>query len=81
MTNADGVSFAVGDVIDNPVNPFTGNLLDGHEKNPDETIVMGENEVFNPDYTGDLYKYNPGKWYKVHGDIHNPDNWEFIGEY
>ena len=81
MTNADGVSFAVGDIIDNPVNPFSGNLLDGHEKNAEETIVMGENNMFNPDYTEDIYKYNIGKWYKVHDDVRNPDNWEYIGEY
>ncbi len=32
MTNADGVYFAIDDVIDNPVNPFTGNILDETDK-------------------------------------------------
>ena len=81
MTNADGVYFAIDELIDNPVNPFTGNLLDGHEKYEEDIIVMGENETFNPDFTGSAYKYDTGKWYNVKDDVRDIDNWTYLGEY
>ena len=81
MTNADGAIFAVQDVIDNPVNPFSGNLLDGHEKYEEKIISYGPSENFNPDYSRDRYTYFKGKWYAVHDNVYDINNWEYVGEY
>lgn len=78
MTIADAPALAVQGVIDNPVNPFTGNIINMDGK-------IGGVDVFNSDdyrpQDNHGYQFNPGPWYHVHDDIFNPDNWEYLGEY
>ena len=79
MTNADGVIFAVSDIIENPVNPFTGNVLDGHEKYEDDIRVTTSLEYDT--LTNNGYRFIPGEWYTVHDNPYDMNNWEYIGEY
>ena len=79
MTNADGVSFAVKDIIDNPVNPFTGNSLERNEQNKDNIKII--TSLFDFNDIDHMNIYPKGKWYTVDGDIHIVSNWEFLGEY
>lgn len=77
MTNADTCPMAVEGVIDNPVNPYTGNLLDGHEKYEDihRVFLSGNWDIsYNNGYT-----FIPDDWYSVTGSPYDLDNWEYLG--
>ncbi len=80
MTNADVPSLAFEGLIDNPVNPFTGNRMDGHEKaEGDPTIFMSQefSVVVN-----NKTKFLPGNWYRLHnGNPYKIENWEYLGRW
>ena len=79
MTNADGVSFMVKDVISSPINPFTGNVLDGHEKY-EEPIRVTTSIDYDID-TNNGYRFTPATWYTVSDNPYVISNWKSIGEY
>ncbi len=76
MTNADVPTLAVKDLIENPVNPFTGKPINNDEKTAhDQFITMS--------YKSDLEENNgntyiPSAWFSVKQDIWNMDNWTYI---
>lgn len=79
MTNADTPYLAVNDVIDNPINPYTGKPVTNESKyvlpvkidNSNDFIITYNN---NNTFTNDYY------WYYIDStdDIFNPDNWRYI---
>jgi YidC/Oxa1 family membrane protein insertase len=70
MTNADVPSLALEDIIDNPHNPFTGNVISAEMKNYPLYIAMGR--INRTETQLDL---NPKKDYYVHGNIFDAKNW------
>ena len=80
MTNGDTPSLAVSGVIENPVNPFTGNALDGHEKQEDAEMKVFYSDDWNTDYNnGNVFL--PGRWYSVKENPYDLGNWRFLGDY
>ena len=79
MTNADCVSFMVEDVIADPVNPFTGNKLDGHEKTTEPVRITGSMDFDIDKNNGN--RFLPAIWYTVGDDVYDTGGWEVIGEY
>lgn len=77
MTNADACPIAVNEVIENPVNPFTGNLLDGHEKNDDTVRILTSGKWDIEENNGNVFL--PGDWYTVNGTPYDTRNWEYLG--
>ncbi|MBO4425563.1 MAG: YidC/Oxa1 family membrane protein insertase [Clostridiales bacterium] len=78
MTNADTPYLALKDVIDDPVNPYTGNPITNEDKYGDLLLFNStEWEVENNNGT----TYLPGYWYSVHDDLWNKDNWTYEGEW
>ncbi len=77
MTNADTCPMAVEGVIDDPVNPFTGNPLDGHEKNEDQVRIFTSGHWDVKENHG--YRFLPGDWYTVNGTPYDTRNWEYLG--
>ncbi|MBR3082366.1 MAG: YidC/Oxa1 family membrane protein insertase [Clostridiales bacterium] len=76
MTNADTPYLATKDVIENPVNPFTGKQISNDAKN-------GEQKIF---YSGDWgvdknngNTFKPGQWYSVKDNIWKKANWKYLG--
>jgi YidC/Oxa1 family membrane protein insertase len=71
MSNADVVSMAVNGIIDNPANPFTGNVISTERKNNPLLILIhrvenkNENEVV----------LNSQNAYYVHDNIFDEGNW------
>ncbi len=78
MTNADVVSNAVKGVIANPVNPFTGNVLDGHESKEEHKLLYSL--IHDIGANGD-YQFLPGDWYTVNGDVYDINNWKYLGNW
>jgi len=79
MTNADTPTIALSGIVDNPVNPFTGNPIDSDAKKGPQTVLISEYWDL-PYNTGNTF--HPGSWYTfLGGDPHAPDNWVYLGDY
>ncbi|MDO5137658.1 MAG: membrane protein insertase YidC [Oscillospiraceae bacterium] len=77
MTNADTPSLAFEGLIDNPVNPFTGNPVDSSTKDlPEQHMIYAQNWEIS---TNNGNTYLPDYWFSVHDDIYVHDNWKFMG--
>ena len=80
MTNADTPSLALEGLVSDPKNPFTGNMLDGHEKEE-----MSEFHIFySEENTLRINHGNtflPGMWFSLKGSPYNLSNWNYIGKY
>jgi hypothetical protein len=76
MTNADTVFFALKDILQNPVNPFTNQRLQTKKENGVAIVTIGALSS----YRHTKYQYNIGKnqWLYVHDDIFDPANWEKV---
>lgn len=78
MTNADVPSLATEGVIENPVNPFTGNPINMDEKTAHEQIVIVSTDwdiVVNNGNT-----YLPARWASISDNIWDLDSWKFTDE-
>ncbi len=77
MTNADACVLAVsGDVVEEAVNPFTGNPLDGHEKYED-LIRINTCEEWDIKINNGT-KIMPSDWYAITGSPYDTNNWEYL---
>lgn len=74
MTLADAPTLLTRDIIENPVNPFTGKTIDDSEKTAhDQLIIMSDNwDVL----TNNGNTYDESDWYSVHDNVYDLDNWE-----
>ncbi len=78
MTNADVPTLAMKDLIENPVNPFTGKPINNEEKMAHEQFIsMSEHWSVS---TNDGYTYLPSKWASVKDNLWDKDNWTFYEE-
>jgi YidC/Oxa1 family membrane protein insertase len=76
MTNADTIFFALKDIVENPVNPFTSQPLQPRKADGANIVTIGALSSYN--HT--KYRYNIGKnnWLHVHDNIFDPANWEKV---
>jgi hypothetical protein len=79
MTNADVPTLAVAGLIENPVNPFTGKIINNDEKYAHDQII-----IRSSDWKVDLYldrtMYLPSSWASVHDSFWDSANWKFCNE-
>lgn len=75
MTNADVPTLAVQDIIDDPINPFTGKEINDHEKTAHEQFITMSMVQFTSENNGNTFL--PSRWASVKDDLWNPDNWTF----
>jgi YidC/Oxa1 family membrane protein insertase len=72
MTNADVPSLAMKDLIENPVNPFTGNAITAtHQKDKPQLIMIGRVESKNENEID----INAQNTYYVRDNIFDEKNW------
>jgi arylsulfatase A-like enzyme len=75
MTNADVPSLAFKNLIQNPVNPFTGNPVSAEAKQG--SLFITTSDKWMPyEHNAHTFKIAPHEWYAVHSDIFNADNWQ-----
>ncbi len=83
MTNADVPYLATLGVIENPVNPFTGNSLTMDGKT-DMPMLIYDSEDWNVEDAiagPDAYAFATGDWYAFDGNrIFSRSSWEYDGE-
>ena len=73
MTNADVPTLAVKDLIEDPVNLFTGNPLNNDRKN-EELHIFTSHKWDVRENNGN--QYIEGDWYTVHDNIFDLNNWK-----
>ncbi|MGP1367747.1 MAG: hypothetical protein ACTTKX_00640 [Treponema sp.] len=73
MSNADVPSLALKDLIDNPVNPFTGNPITQDAKNKPLYIAMSGTQLLGTN----AYQFllDSKKDFYVHDNLFDPKNW------
>ena len=72
MTTADVPTLAVQDIIESPVNPFTGKKINNSEKTAHEQFVVST-PWETTENNGNTFL--PGQWLSVKDDIWDRDNW------
>lgn len=81
MTNADTPTLAFSGLIENPVNPFTGNAINSDGKNVAEHHIATTKVWSIDDYTGNEKKYRDILWVGLKGtDTTDMDSWRVIGK-
>ncbi len=75
MTNADVPTIATKDIINNPVNPFTGNPINSNEKTAHEQFIIVSDEFEVTKNNGNSFL--PARWASVSEDLYNKNNWSF----
>jgi YidC/Oxa1 family membrane protein insertase len=74
MSNADVPYLSLTDIIDNPINPFTGNEITTKAKeNPLYIAISGSIHIQNRQDS--QYEVDPKKDYYVHDNIFDKNNW------
>ena len=78
MTNADVPSLALAGLVENPINPFTGNPVDMEEKTAHKQYIPLS---FQWQLSSQLPNtFAPSQWAAVQDNIWDMDNWEFFPE-
>ena len=75
MTNADVPTLATKDLIENPVNPFTGKEINSNEKTAHEQLVITSGDWDVADNNGTTYL--PSGWASVSDNLWDRSNWNF----
>jgi hypothetical protein len=78
MTNGDTPSLAASGLIDDPVNPFTGNPVNSDPKTGPQTVFFSDewNTFKNNGNT-----FLPGSWFELEGNPYNIANWTYLGDH
>lgn len=80
ITNAETVSLATNNLINNPVNPFTGNELSSQMGNAESFHYFSSEERF----ISNNNTFLPGSWYTYDpesGDIMDYNAWTYVGDH
>ena len=78
MTVADVPSLAMDGIIDNPINPFTGNPVNA-DKKLDVQRVTTSLHFSTKTNDGNVFDTSDGNWYEVTpGDIFDEQNWKKV---
>lgn len=78
MTCADVPNLAVRDVIEEPINPFTGKKIGSSEKTAHAQYVMESDK--NNIFENNGNQFLPARWYAVREDMRKPENWILLSE-
>lgn len=79
MTISDVPTLATNGVIDNPVNPYTGKIIDQTPKYTDDQYVLMSYDWVVSENNGTVF--NPGTWFTVSDDIYDINNWKMVEEW
>ena len=78
MTNADVPTMALNGLIDDPVNPFTGNAITDDAKNGHAQIVLVSHKYDVTVNNGNAFL--PGRWLSVSGNVLDCESWMLLDE-
>lgn len=75
MSNADVPTLAFKDIVNNPVNPFTGQIVSNEAKK--DGVYITSSDIFMPHHNNNDYYFNikDNEWFKVKDNIFIDSNW------
>ena len=75
MSNADVPTLAFKDVVNNPINPFTGKIINNEAKK--DGVYVTSSDIFMPHHNNNDYYFNikDDEWFKVKDNIFIDSNW------
>lgn len=79
ISNADTPALAIEGIIDDPVNPYTGNKISRFIEQKGEPELIFTNDWQTDKNNG--VKYLPAEWFTVHNSIYEENNWKYLGAY
>ncbi len=79
MTNADTPTLAFENLIENPVNPFTGKTVNSDEKTAHEQFVILSTEWDIAKNNGNCFL--PGQWASVKDNLRVKENWTWCRDF
>ncbi len=77
MTNADVPALSMEGIIEDPVNPFTGNPIDTAGKKGKQYVILSEQWDIT---VNNANQFIDSRWASVYEDIWNKENWEIYEE-
>ena len=77
MTTADTPSIAMEGIVEDPVNPYTGNAVNEDPKKEPQLMTTSHNYGISKN-NGTTFDTSDGEWFSVHDDIFEYDNWENV---
>lgn len=78
MTNADVPTLATDGIIERPVNPFTGKIINADEKTAHPQYIIDSDAWDISKNNGNIFP--PARWYSVHDNIWDKSNWKLAAE-
>jgi YidC/Oxa1 family membrane protein insertase len=78
MTNGDVPTLALAGILNDPINPFTGKMIDSSKKICHDQYIIGSEEADVLINNGNTFL--PSKWYSVHDDMRDVSNWKLVSE-
>jgi len=78
MTIADTPTLATKDIIEDPVNPFTGKEINNDEKTAHDQLITSCDD-FEPSHHKYVFNTGDDDWYSVHDNVFDMDNWTNLG--
>ena len=79
MTNADTPTLAFDGLIENPVNPYTGNPVNSDAKNAEELHMLGSTDINIMENNGTRFK--DAQWYGLKNqNALDMNNWRMIDD-
>ena len=79
MTNADVPAYLLRDLVENPVNPFTGNPVTSAAKETEEMQVTTSYDWQFAENNGTAFF--PAVWYAVKDRVLDASCWKKLGEW
>lgn len=80
MTNADVPTLAMQGIIEDPVNPFTGNPVNNDRKYEGVLYVTDSHNWMPPGTDVCTFDVSDGNWWSITDDLFNMNNWTRVPE-
>ena len=76
MTNADVPALVLKNIVENPINPFTGNKINEDYKK--DGIIVTKGDIFMPYHSKSEYKFTlkDNDWIRIKDNIFKDENWQ-----
>ena len=71
----------MNDIIDDPVNPFTGNKIDRSAKETDKLLITLSKNANLSEQKWNVFDTMGASWYSVKDNIFDKNNWVFEGNF
>lgn len=80
MTNADVPLLVMDGIVENPINPYTNQPMSNIAKYQGPQVITWSSNFDINNNDGYTWNTDDNKWWSVHDNIYEKQNWEFVAE-